>query len=92
MLSAKPCCTDNGLQGEVTIKKELAGKTSPKEKECQDCSPFSTCCTCTGFILTKPFAPNLKLVSETPVTRYVAYQQPFVHDVALAIWQPPKLS
>jgi hypothetical protein len=91
MLSAMPCCTDTDCQIKATAKKELAGKSSQKEKACQGCSPFFTCGTCMGFILSKPFTPNLKPIAETPEKMFVVYQQPYVQQVSLSIWQPPQI-
>jgi hypothetical protein len=88
MLAAKPCCTDN----DCTVKKELADKSPLKEKECRDCSPFFTCGTCAGFVLSKPFTPNFKPFAQIAGKIYCAYQQPGIQQVASAIWQPPKLS
>ncbi|HEY0244946.1 MAG TPA: hypothetical protein VGC01_05235 [Mucilaginibacter sp.] len=91
MLSIKPCCSDSDCQEKITVKKERSTPASHKEKECQGCSPFFTCGTCVGFILAKPFILNPKLISETPVKNYIAYQQPYFQEVLLAIWQPPQL-
>ena len=91
MLSAKPCCADNDCRGKQINKNELAGKSPVKEKECPGCSPFFTCGTCVGFIVAKPFTPDLKLIAEIPAKIYVDYQQPYVQQVSLSIWQPPQL-
>jgi hypothetical protein len=90
VLSTRPCCSDHDCQGNDILKKELAGK-SPKEKECQGCSPFFTCGTCVGFVIAKPLMLDLKLVAETPVKIYARYRQPHVQQVSPSIWQPPQL-
>jgi Na+/H+ antiporter NhaD/arsenite permease-like protein len=91
LLSLRPCCADNDCQAKIAAKKHVNSKSSPKEKECQGCSPFFACGTCVGFVITKPFMLDLKLVAETPVKIYADYQQPYVHQVSLSIWQPPQL-
>jgi hypothetical protein len=92
LLSAKPCCSDNDCQGEISGKKELAGKTSSRHTECPGCSPFFTCGSCVGFILTKPLTITLPLISESYFKLYYVYQQPHLEKVALSIWLPPKIS
>lgn len=92
LLSIRPCCSDNDCQGKQVVKKELAGKSPIKEKECPGCSPFFTCGSCVGFLITKPLTLALKLIAETPAKIYARYQQPYVQQVSLSIWQPPQLS
>jgi hypothetical protein len=92
MLSTRPCCADNDCQGKVVTKNEQADKSPIKEKECPGCSPFFTCGTCVGFVTSKPLMIDLKLVAETPVKIYAHYQQRYVQQVSLSIWQPPQLS
>jgi hypothetical protein len=92
MLSIKPCCADNDCQGKELSKKELAGKSPIKEKECSGCSPFFTCGSCVGFVISRPLILDLKLTAEIPVKIYARYQQPNVQEVSLSIWQPPQLS
>jgi len=91
MLSTRPCCTDNDCQGKEVTKNEQAGKSPIKEKECPGCSPFFTCGTCVGFVITKPLMLDLKLVAETPAKIYADYNRPYVQQVSLSIWQPPQL-
>jgi hypothetical protein len=91
LLSTKPCCTDNDCQGKELIKREQVGKMPTKEKECPGCSPFFTCGTCIGFIITKPFKLDLELVTEPRIKQYACYQQLFIQQVYLSIWQPPQL-
>jgi len=91
LLSAKPCCSDKDCGEQVSVKKELAGKTSPKEKECQGCSPFFSCGSCVGFIVSKPVTHTLAFVAEIAVRSYVGYLQPNLKEISLAIWQPPQL-
>jgi hypothetical protein len=92
VLSAKPCCSDNDCQSEVGSKKEQADKSPAKEKECPGCSPFFTCGSCVGFIVSKPITINSPLIPDNRTEYYAVYQQPNIEKVALAIWLPPKIS
>src|ERR1700754_992131 len=62
LLSARPCCADNDCRENTsTVKKEQAGKNSSQEKTCPGCSPFFSCGSCAGFVVTKPVTHNLRL-------------------------------
>ncbi|RYE27036.1 MAG: TonB-dependent receptor [Sphingobacteriaceae bacterium] len=91
LLSVKPCCADRECQEKSSLKKELAGKTPSKEKECQGCSPFFSCGSCVGFIIAKPITHTLAFVAENTVRSYAPYEQPNLKEISLAIWQPPQL-
>jgi len=92
VLSTRPCCSDNDCQGKIAAKKERADKSPAKEKECPGCSPFFTCGSCVGFVISKPLILDLKLFAESPAKIYADYNQPYVQQVSLSIWQPPQLS
>jgi len=87
VLSIKPCCADNDCRD----KKELAGKSPVKEKECLGCSSFFTCGTCTGFIVTKSFTPELNPFARSSNYTYADYPEPGLQQISLTIWQPPQL-
>jgi Na+/H+ antiporter NhaD/arsenite permease-like protein len=92
MLSAKPCCADSDCRATLSAKKELAEKVPAKEKECPGCSPFFTCGTCVGFVISQPLSIQLPIVAVDDVEYCNVYQHPNIEKVALSIWQPPKLS
>jgi hypothetical protein len=92
LLSAKPCCADNDCYGKIAAKKELTAKSSSNEKECPGCSPFFTCGSCVGFIVSKPFTITLPVIPENQIEYYTIYKQPYIEKVALSIWLPPKIS
>jgi hypothetical protein len=73
------------------VKKELAGKKSPVEKECRGCSPFFSCGTCAGFIVAGPSVYAAPLITQ-PVKHNSVYQQQDLKQISLSIWQPPQLS
>lgn len=91
LLSASPCCSDDICTIKSSIKKEFSQKNQTAETECAGCSPFFSCGTCVGFVIAKPVVHSLLFVSENPVKHYNVYRQPFVKEVAMSIWQPPKL-
>lgn len=76
----------------ISHQKELGSKPTSKDKECQGCSPFFTCSTCAGFIIVKKLTFDLATITENPGLTYADYQQPFIKEILLSIWQPPKLS
>lgn len=92
LLAARPCCTDNDCTAKTKEQKELSGNSPMKEKECNACSPFFTCGSCTGFIIVASGSVNLIAHAEAPAVYHDNYHQPLIEEVALAIWQPPKLS
>ena len=86
VLSTRPCCADD-CSNVSTITKN---SSQPTNKDCSACSPFA--CYCVGFIISKPIAYTLTTISVKHIKHINVYQQPYVEDVAQAIWQPPKLS
>ncbi|WP_162996315.1 hypothetical protein [Mucilaginibacter celer] len=90
VLTAKPCCSDYDCRAQLSPQKEHAGK-SAKEKECPGCSPFFTCGSCVGFIVSKPLSFNTVVVAQTASVVYSRYNQPLIQSVALSVWQPPKI-
>jgi len=90
LLAVRPCCTDDCI-ARSPVKKELAGKTSPVEKECQGCSPFFSCGSCAGFIVAKRVICTVKLIPAQQVEHNSVYQHPHLKQIALSIWQPPQL-
>lgn len=92
IMSAKPCCADQGCQDTINEIKEQAAKQSSHEKECIGCSPFFMCCSCFGFVVTNPVLTSIEVIFESPERIYASYTHPYLKEVALAIWQPPQLS
>jgi hypothetical protein len=92
MLSGKPCCADNDCHEKFTTKTEQSSKSSSKEKECSGCSPFFTCGSCVGFIVSKPITITFAVISENYTLHFTAYREPDVKKIALSVWLPPKIS
>ncbi|RFZ85427.1 hypothetical protein DYU05_07470 [Mucilaginibacter terrenus] len=91
MLAVRPCCSDNCMET-APLQKELAGKSLPKEKGCQGCSPFFSCGSCAGFVVNNAVFYTATIAREEPVEHSSAYRQPILKEVAQSIWQPPKIS
>jgi hypothetical protein len=89
-LSVKPCCQDNDCYGKYAVEKRQQKDTN--NKDCQGCSPFFSCGTCSGFVVSKPVNIIAALIPEPQIEHFANYRQPFIKQVSLAIWQPPKLS
>jgi len=67
-------------------------KNIPGKNECPGCSPFFTCGTCVGFIISKEIVIKVPVVFENSIREYPTYQQPATQNIPLSIWLPPKLS
>lgn len=88
MLSAVPCCAGDNCNNDFKTEQ------SDKHKEttdCNACSPFFSCGSCTGFTF------QLSRYSLTPVVllsqgNFPVFEQHFYSQFCLNIWQPPKLS
>jgi hypothetical protein len=91
LLSIKPCCTDNDCSYKKTTVSASVTKHSPKKKECQSCSPFYSCGSCVGFIVTKTVSYPSFILPQKPVKHNNTYGQLYIDHVALSIWQPPRL-
>jgi hypothetical protein len=63
-----------------------------KEKDCAACSPFYSCGSCLGFILTAQIIYNGTVNKELSKRNYAPYCQPQPTGLSPAIWQPPQLS
>jgi hypothetical protein len=91
LLSVKPCCEDEICLSDYIPANQYAGKKAPVDKNCSDCSPFFSCGACTGFIVARPVTHTLSLLPAKPVKYVMVYRQPFLKEVTLTIWQPPKV-
>jgi len=92
VLSVKPCCADDNCRVRSASQKQLSKNAASKEKECPGCSPFFTCGSCVGFVVSKPVTLGLPLAVETGVKYFADYRQPFIKKITFSIWLPPKIS
>ena len=92
-LSVRPCCTDEPIDTcadtEVSWAEELAHQ---EESSCEEpCSPFFVCSTCLGFAYsTMWIAVPVSTLSIEKMQ--AAYFPSAAKEIALGIWQPPKLA
>jgi hypothetical protein len=91
LLTTKPCCADTDCGNKILSVKNISAQSSPKEKDCQGCSPFFACGSCSGFTITKPHVHTLAAISIIIAKPATVYNQPYTEDVTLSIWQPPQL-
>ena len=92
LLSVNPCYSDNDYTRDFVAKNEVSSKTPLSDKDCQGCSPFFTCGTRAGLILTTPSNHHLQIIAETDDKHYSDYRQPYIRQVLISVWPPPKLS
>lgn len=92
LLSANPCCAAYDCVEKVTIKKEVSRQAPLQQKECPGCSPFFSCGSCIGFIITERVARILPAITATKNEHFNSYLQPEPQETLISIWQPPKLS
>ncbi|WP_394800276.1 DUF6660 family protein [Mucilaginibacter daejeonensis] len=92
ILSGRPCCADRECETKSKVTKSVNDHQTRKERECEGCSPFFSCGSCVGFIISKPVIHQLEFIAEQPQQNYAPYCQPDPKTVSLAIWQPPQLS
>jgi len=93
VLSIAPCCAidDHFKQKEAKIALK-SQNTSQDEDCCQDCSPFYTCGTCGGFMVTPAISFDAPSPTLVPTLFNPRYFQSFADGMVKNIWQPPKLS
>jgi hypothetical protein len=94
-LSTVPCCVieKNPVAVIKTGTKNTQGKPQQGSDGCCDnCSPFVTCGSCAGFFVPKHIMVAFPTTAiETRIKAPLSYQQPFLKDVVLSIWLPPKI-
>ncbi|MDX2001372.1 MAG: DUF6660 family protein [Chitinophagales bacterium] len=85
-LSVVPCCSENTTGG------ELIQTSCGTGNQCPDiCSPFFTCGTCSGFVFNSP-----TLITDV-IPTVIEKVYPFLEEITLSeiavdVWQPPKIS
>ena len=88
-MSAKPCCADQDCE-DISYQKHAVNQAS-HEKKCLDCSPFFSCGSCVGFIVAKSVLAFSCIHYEQLQQIHFFYKHPDLKDVALSVWQPPRL-
>ncbi|WP_460969739.1 DUF6660 family protein [Spirosoma migulaei] len=93
LLTGLPCPdADCHAQSDQTASTSTSHSTDDHGHKAP-CSPFCHCTICLGFSIPRSFSYMLTLApnATTPDEQAFVYQSPSHSDVALAIWQPPKV-
>jgi len=91
LLSAHPCCADRDCDREPAVEKSQAKNNTPKENDCQGCSPFFTCGSCVGFVAVEQVNVNIDFLVESELAGNTSYHRPDFEEIIFAVWQPPRL-
>ncbi|WP_460958173.1 DUF6660 family protein [Spirosoma litoris] len=96
LLTGLPCpdADCHAQEDRLTNTSSAAHSTNdPDHGHKAPCSPFCHCTTCLGFSIPRPLGYTISELQSVliPANQAFAYQSPNQSDVALAIWQPPKL-
>ena len=92
LLSTVPCCTEDKCEDDIATA-QLTNQSQEKHDDCEGCSPFMTCGSCTGFTFSTQvfsFEPTTKFIENNSLTR--SFKVLFVDYFIATIWQPPKIS
>lgn len=90
-LSTGFCCWDDNCNDEIETAYANNIQQNHEEGDCNSCSPFLTCGTCSGFVMTslEIFIGEIFFIEEKST---VDYKPKFLEDFIGKIWQPPKIS
>jgi hypothetical protein len=89
-LSAVPCCSEDNCNDEIKTEHSDNHSQDQKEEDCNTCSPFFTCGTCSGLIYTRS-DDYFKEVYYYKEQLVAVYKSRFSDDFFAKIWQPPKI-
>lgn len=90
-LVTAPCCSDDNCNDEIKTKYTENHSQEHKDSDCNACSPFFTCGTCSGFVFTW-VGVDFKEVPFIKDKSVAVYKSQFANDFFAKIWQPPKIS
>lgn len=90
-LSTAPGCCEDSCNDEIKTEQAENHSKDHQDDGFNECSPFLTCGSCSGFVFSK-LAFNLKKVHFTKSKFIAAYESQFADDFFAKIWQPPKIS
>lgn len=84
-------CVDNHLNDSASTI-ELCQKTNDSDSSDIDlCSPFCTC-SCCGTSISFELHVFFSAITVTPSVQKFYFRTIYVTEIAIAIWQPPKIS
>lgn len=90
-LTVMPCADQDNAENDSRTKTELSKSNQQKDSPQQDdCSPFCHCTCCAGFSINH-FIASISYLSPYQGKAVPAYLPSAVIEIALPIWQPPKL-
>jgi hypothetical protein len=92
-LSVVPCCTINAKEKQQQEASITPNTKSPGEKDdcCRrQCTPFCTCGSCSGCIITGPSLFRMASLQQLTVIQSSNYQHPVIEEITSDIWQPPQ--
>ncbi len=78
------CCENESCSSEED-------NTGKEDKNCDTCSPFFTCGSCSGFTFMPALSPLSHLVPPTKTT-YSSFELQIHSEYFETKWQPPKIS
>ncbi|MBA4410873.1 MAG: hypothetical protein C0397_15795 [Odoribacter sp.] len=91
-LSLAPCCSDDdNCCDEIKTEHTDNHSQDHNDSDCNTCSPFFTCGTCSGFVFTRS-GFNFREVPFSKSKFVAVYKSQFANDFFVKIWQPPKIS
>lgn len=90
-LATVPCCSDDNCNDEIKTEQTSNHSQDHKDSDCNTCSPFFTCGTCSGFVFTRS-GVDFKEVPFIKGKFIAVYKSQFADDFFAKIWQPPKIS
>ncbi len=91
LLSAELCCSDDICNDEIKTEHADNHSQHHKDSDCNTCSPFFSCGTCTGFVFTWSWV-DFQGVAFVEDKLVPVYKSQFATDFFAKIWQPPKIS
>jgi len=91
-LNCMPCADNPDAMNNSDAKTELSKPGKQQEHNDTDaCSPFCTCNCCTGFtFLFVPYQIDHSISLSAEKT--VSHLSSKISDIALPVWQPPRIS
>jgi len=93
LLAARPCCAEDHY--DASAKKCLVEKKEQdcsKDPDCRACSPFFACSSCTAFMISTGGIEAMPFIATDAKSLGFFYKHPYLPQIYLSIWQPPKLA
>lgn len=85
VLSVSPCCTEGDC-----IDEQKTTQDASHQDECNSCSPFLSCGSCTGFTPASTTITRPVCFFEHPCN-HISVSEPVPETQHNKIWQPPRM-